>query len=150
MVSSFIKKVVKVIVRWIPFLAVRMTLLRFVGYKIGKDVYIPADLKISDQRKSRNNIIIGDRVSIGPSVILVTDSSPNNSRLIVAFPLVTGKILINDDVWLGAGVIILPNVTIGDCSVIGSGSVVTKNIPAYSVAAGNPAKVIRKIDKNEL
>lgn len=145
-----IKKIIKIFIPMIPFLDIRIGLLKFIGYKIGKDVYIPADLKISDKKNNRNNIIIGDRVSVGPSVLLITDSSPNNSRLIKVFPLVTGNIFINDDVWLGAGVIVLPNVTIGKCSVVASGSVVTKNIPSYSVAAGVPAKVIKSIDKNEL
>ncbi len=145
-----LKKLLKAFLPLIPFLNIRIALLRIMGYKIGKDVYIPADLKISDQKINRNNIILGDRVSVGPSVLLITDSSPNNSRLIKVFPLISGKIHINDDVWLGAGVIILPNVTIGKCSVIGSGSVVTKDIPSYSVAAGIPAKVINNIDKDEL
>ena len=150
MLNPILKKIVKAIIPLIPILKLRVILLRFIGYQIGKEVYIPADIKISDLKKNRNNIIIGDRVSIGPSVLLITDSSPNNSRLIKLFPLISGKVFINDDVWLGAGVIILPNVTIGKCCVIASGSVVTKDIPSYSVAAGIPAKVIRAIDKNEL
>lgn len=144
------KKIIKAFVPLIPFLSIRIALLRLAGYQIGKDVYMPPDLKISDQSNNRNNIIIGDRVSIGPSVVLITDSSPNNSRLIKVFPLISGTVLIKDDVWLGAGVIILPNVTIGKCSVVASGSVVTKDIPPYSIVAGIPAKVIKKIDKNEL
>lgn len=54
-------------------------------------------------------------------------------------------ITIGDNVWIGGGAIVLPGVTIGDNSVVGAGSVVTKSIPAYSVAAGNPCKVIRKL-----
>ena len=150
MLRSIIKKLIKAVFPFIPILKLRIVLLRSVGYKIGKDVYIPADLIVSDHKKNRDNVIIGDRVSIGPSVLLVTDSSPNNSRLIKMFPLVSGHIIIKNDVWLGAGVIILPNVTIGECSVVGSGAVVTKDIPSYSVAAGMPAKVIKNINKNEL
>jgi acetyltransferase-like isoleucine patch superfamily enzyme len=150
MYRAIIKKFVKSFIQLIPFLNIRITLLRFIGYQIGKSVYVPADLKISDRKSNRNNIIIGDRVSIGPAVLLITDSSPNNSRLIKVFPLVSGSIFIKDDVWIGAGVIVLPNVTIGKCSVIGSGSVVTRDIPPFSIAAGIPAKVIKKIDENEL
>ena len=57
----------------------------------------------------------------------------------------TGKVRIGDNVWIGGNVVICPGVTIGDNVVIGAGSVVTKDIPAWSVAAGNPCKVIRKI-----
>ena len=52
-------------------------------------------------------------------------------------------IIIGDDVWIGAGSIILPGITIGNGSVIGAGSVVTKNIPEYAIAVGNPAKVLK-------
>ena len=60
---------------------------------------------------------------------------------------VTAPIRIGDNVWLGAKVTVLKGITIGDNSVIGANSVVTRNIPANSVAVGNPARVIRKIEK---
>ena len=56
-------------------------------------------------------------------------------------------ITIGNNVWIGAGAIILPGVTIGNNVVIGAGSVVTKNIPAYSLAVGNPCRVIKRIDE---
>ena len=57
---------------------------------------------------------------------------------------------IGNNVWIGAGAIILPGVSIGDNSVIGAGSVVTKDIPANVVAVGNPCKVLREIDENDI
>jgi len=57
-----------------------------------------------------------------------------------------GKILIQDDAWIGAGAIILPNVTIGRGVVVGAGAVVTKDVPPYTVVAGVPAKEIKKLD----
>jgi acetyltransferase-like isoleucine patch superfamily enzyme len=51
------------------------------------------------------------------------------------------------DVWIGTGVIILPNVTVHEFSIIGAGSVVTKDVPAYSIVAGVPAKVIKKLER---
>ena len=60
------------------------------------------------------------------------------------------RITIGNDVWLGAGVIVLPGITIGECSVIGAGAVVTKDIPPYSIAVGNPARVIKTINKSQL
>jgi maltose O-acetyltransferase len=58
-------------------------------------------------------------------------------------------VIIGDDCWIGGGAIICPGVTIGNRCVIGAGSVVTKDIPDDSLAAGNPAKVIRKIEPQE-
>ena len=58
------------------------------------------------------------------------------------------KVLLENGVWIGNSTIILPGVTIGEKSIIGAGSVVTKSIPPYCIAAGNPAKVIKKYDFN--
>ncbi|MGX1925059.1 acyltransferase [Vibrio sp. NH-7] len=61
-----------------------------------------------------------------------------------------GDIVLEKDVWIGTNVTICPNVTIGEGSIIGTGSVVTKDIPPYVVAVGNPAKVVRSLDKSEV
>jgi len=124
--------------------------LRYCGYIIGEGTYIPASFKVSDLKTRRNNLIIGNRVSIGPNVLVITDSSPNNSRLIKVFPMKSDVVRIDDDAWIGAGVIILPGVSIGKCSIIGGGAIVNKSIPEYSIAVGNPAKVIKTINPNEL
>lgn len=91
-------------------------------------------------------ITIGEDCQIGPNVQLLTpthpiDPRPRRDKLEAAEP-----ITIEDNVWLGGGVIVCPGVTIGENSVIGAGSVVTKNIPANVVAVGNPARVIRTIE----
>lgn len=145
-----IKKILKALYRISPFLKVRILLLRLAGYKIGHGVYIPADLVISDLSCRRGNLEIGDRVSCGPGVILITDSSPNNSKLIKKYPLASGKIVIEDDAWIGAGVIVLQNVTIGKCSVVAAGAVVTESVPEYFMVGGIPSKVIKKIIDVEL
>jgi len=90
-------------------------------------------------------IDIGDNVIIGPmSVIRAANHKFDDPNVpIRAQGHRGGHIKIEDDVWLGAHVIVLPNVTVGRSSVVGAGSVVTKDIPPYSVAVGNPAKVIR-------
>ena len=69
------------------------------------------------------------------------DSAQRRAGWEAARPIVIGA-----NVWLGGGVIVCPGVTIGDNSVIGAGSVVTKDIPAHSLAVGNPARVIRQLD----
>jgi acetyltransferase-like isoleucine patch superfamily enzyme len=148
--TKLIKKALKIIVRITPFLALRLYLLRLVGYQIGQKVYIPSDLLISDLKTRKKNIIIGDRVSIGPKVTLITDSSPNNSRLLRKFPLVSGKIIIQEDAWIGAGSIILPNVTVGKCSIVAAGSLCNRDVPSYSIVGGIPARLIKKIDENEI
>lgn len=90
-------------------------------------------------------ITIGENCQIGPNVQLLTpthpvDPQPRRDRLEAARPISIG-----DNVWLGGGAIVLPGVTIGDNSVIGAGAVVTRDVPANSVAVGNPARVVREI-----
>ena len=106
-----------------------------------------------------NKITIGNNVLIAPNVQIYTATHPVdlNERLA---PVETNDgvdyirrtfalaVPIEDGCWIGGGVIILPGITIGKGSVIGAGSVVTKNIPPDSLAAGNPCKVIRKINGN--
>ena len=133
-----------------PNSKIRNILLKRAGYEIGEDVYIPKCLEISDMGSRKNTVSFGGRVSIGPNVTIITDSSPNNSRLISIYPLVSKNVILKNDVWIGAGVIILPGVTIHECSVIGAGSVVTKDIEAFSIALGSPAKIVSKIDKQKI
>ncbi len=95
-------------------------------------------------------VTIGNHVKFGANVLVIdTDSHPidylirrNSSDGTKSAP-----ILIEDDVWIGAHSIVLKGVTIGARSVIGAGSVVTKNIPADCIAGGNPCKIIRSISK---
>ncbi len=96
-----------------------------------------------------NEIIIGNNVKFGPRVCLYTAGHPidkdiRNELLEYGYPIKIGN-----DVWLGGNVIVNPGVTIGNNVVIGSGSVVTHDIPDNVIAAGNPCKVIRKIDIND-
>jgi acetyltransferase-like isoleucine patch superfamily enzyme len=148
--KKIFKKICKLLIRFTPFVSCRRGLLKLAGYQIGKDVYVPSDLVISDLKSRRNNVIIGDRVSLGPKVTLIADSGPNNSKLLRIFPLVSGKIIIEEDAWVGAGSIILPNVTIGKCSVVAAGSICNKDVDPYSIVGGVPAKLIRKIDEAQI
>ncbi|WP_236683191.1 sugar O-acetyltransferase [Demequina sediminicola] len=95
------------------------------------------------------SIHIGDDVLIGPNVQLLTPTHPIDPDLRRAKWEAAEPITIGDNVWIGGGAIVCPGVTIGDHAVIGAGAVVVKDIPAYSVAVGNPARVVRKIDENE-
>ncbi|GAA0521015.1 maltose O-acetyltransferase [Paractinoplanes deccanensis] len=91
-------------------------------------------------------ITIGDDVQMGPNVQLLTAwhpvaAGPRRDKWEAATPIVIG-----DNVWLGGGVIVLPGVTIGENTVVGSGAVVTKDLPPNVVAVGNPARVIRQVE----
>lgn len=117
---------------------------------IGKHFFGNFNLMIQDDAEVR----IGDRVSFGPNVTIVTPLHPllPNERQALIAPDGTPKrlcwakpVTIGHDCWIGANVLILPGVTIGDGCVIGGGSVVTKDIPPMSLAFGNPCKVIREL-----
>lgn len=143
-------KFLRRIVAAFPHNKIRCAALRRMGFEVGNDVYIASELGLATMISDNScHLIIGDRVSIGPRVMLVLASDPNNSKLASVFPPIRGTITIGNDVWIGANVTILPNITIGECSVIASGAVVTKDIPAYTVAGGVPAKEIRKISLNK-
>ena len=109
---------------------------------IGKNVFINSGCHFQDQA----GIYIGDGTLIGHNVILATlnhNPDPNNRADMYPKPIHIGK-----NVWIGSGAIVLPGVTIGDNSIVGAGSVVTKNVEPNSVVAGNPAKFIKSINEN--
>ena len=90
-------------------------------------------------------IRIGDDVQIGPNVQLLTPTHPLDRDLRQAKWEAARPITIGDNVWLGGGAIVLPGVTIGAHTVVGAGSVVTRDLPAEVVAVGNPARVVRRL-----
>ena len=101
-----------------------------------------------------NRIVIGDNALIAPNVQIYTAFHPTNAADRFGPPREDGSfafcktqtapVTIGNNVWIGGGAILLPGVTIGDNVVIGAGSIVTKDIPANSVACGNPCSVIRE------
>ena len=111
---------------------------------IGSGTYANMNLTLIDDWK----ITIGKNVLIGPNVTLCTTGHPIDSKHrgdgMYSFPITIG-----DNVWLGGNVMVLPGVTIGENSVIGAGSVVTKDIPANVVAFGTPCKVYREINEHD-
>lgn len=114
------------------------------GYNIecGENVYFNVNCVVLDTMK----ITIGSNVMFGPGVHIYTASHPLDiatRRVLECSKPVT----IGDDCWIGGNTVICPGVTIGSGSVIGAGSVVTKDIPENTLAVGNPAKVIRKLNE---
>ncbi|SEN85882.1 maltose O-acetyltransferase [Niastella yeongjuensis] len=90
-------------------------------------------------------VTIGSRTLFGPNVQIYTATHPMDHKERAAGLEYAKPITIGEDVWIGGSVVICPGVTIGDRSVIGAGSVVTKNIPADVFAAGNPCRVLRAL-----
>ncbi len=117
------------------------------GYniEIGENFYSNHNLIILDVGKVR----IGDNVQIAPNVSIYTAGHPVHPESRNSGYEYGIDITIGDNVWIGGSVTILPGVTIGDNAVIGAGSVVTKDIPADVIAAGNPCRVIRKITEED-
>ena len=147
-IRTIIKKSCKVIAPVVPMNRLRIMLLRVCSYSVGNEVYIGERMIIVDKLSDKNNLVIGDRVSIAPGVILVTSSDPNFSKIRPYVKTEYGKIVIENDAWIGVGSIILPNVTIGGCSVVGAGAVVTKDVEPYTKVAGVPAKKIGEVNFN--
>ena len=113
---------------------------------MGSNIYANFNLTLVDD----GHIYIGDWVKFGPNVTIVTAGHPVLPELREDPALQFNKdVHIGDCVWIGAGVIVLPGVTIGKNSVIGAGSVVTKDIPENVVAVGNPCRVMRKISERD-
>lgn len=108
---------------------------------LGDDVYINFGCVMLDC----GLITIGNNVLIGPNVGLFSGNHTIDAEERAAGGLIPKPITIGNKVWLCGNVSIVPGVTIGDDTVIGAGSVVTRDIPAGVVAAGNPCKVVRKI-----
>ncbi len=108
---------------------------------IGRNTFVNYDCVFLDC----NRITLGDDVQVGPSVQIYTATHPTDpeirrSGLESALP-----VWVRDNVWIGGGAILCPGVTIGENTVVGAGSVVTRDLPAGVVAVGNPCRVIRSV-----
>lgn len=109
--------------------------------KVGEDVYFNFNCVVLDVAR----VTIGSRTLFGPNVQIYTATHPMCHKERAGGLGSAKPIIIGEDVWIGGSVVICPGVTIGNRSVIGAGSVVTKNIPDDVFAAGNPCRVIRKL-----
>ena len=111
----------------------------------GNNVYANFNLTMVDD----THIYVGDCTMFGPNVTVATAGHPIDPELREKACQYNMPVHIGKNCWLGAGVIVLPGVTIGDNTVIGAGSVVTKDIPSNVVAVGNPCKVLRPISEHD-
>ena len=111
----------------------------------GKNVYANFGLTLVDD----THIYVGDGTMFGPNCVIATAGHPIDSELRERQLQYNIPVHIGKNCWLGAGVLVMPGVTIGDNSVIGAGSVVTKDIPANVIAVGNPCRVLREIGEHD-
>lgn len=117
---------------------------------IGKDAYIDVDVVIGSRVKIQNGALVyrgatlEDGVFIGPQVVVANDEFPRaitpEGKLKRAADWTTGEVRVCYGASLGAGVIVLPGVTIGSFALVGAGSVVTRSVPPHGIAIGNPAR----------
>lgn len=140
----------------------RERLLRKLFGKLGKNPYVEpnifcgfgSNIKAGDNLFINNDcvfvdpgeIILGDNVMIGPQCGFYTANHPLDAATRIQGYETAHPIRIGNNVWLGGGVKVLPGVTIGDNAVIGAGSVVTGDIPANTLAYGNPCRVVKEIE----
>lgn len=111
----------------------------------GDGVYANFNLVLVDDAE----IHVGNYVMMGPNVVICAATHPISPEIRKKTAQYNLPVRIEDNVWLGANCIILPGVTIGENSVIGAGSIVTKDIPANVVAVGSPCRVLREINEND-
>lgn len=111
----------------------------------GDNVYANFNLTLVDD----THIYVGDHTMIGPNVTLATAGHPINPELRAQNYQYNMPIHIGRNCWLGAGVIVLPGITIGNDVVIGAGSVVTKDLPDGVVAVGDPCRVLREVNEHD-
>jgi acetyltransferase-like isoleucine patch superfamily enzyme len=111
---------------------------------IGGSIKIANNVAINSFAKifAHGGVTIGAYSQLGPGVLVTTTTHDYGNNMETAFKQVT----IGEWVWIGGNAVILPGVTLGDHVVIGAGSVVTKDIPSYSVAVGNPARIIKTVE----
>jgi galactoside O-acetyltransferase len=111
----------------------------------GNNVYANFNLTLVDD----THIYVGDGTMFGPNVVIATAGHPILPQLRERVGQFNMPVHIGKNCWLGAGVIVLPGVSIGDNTVVGAGSVVTKDIPANVVAVGSPCRVLREIGERD-
>ena len=111
----------------------------------GRNVYANFNLTLVDD----THIYVGDFTQFGPNVVLATAGHPIDPALREQGYQYNAPIRIGRNCWLGAGVLVMPGITIGDNVVVGAGSVVTKDLPSDVVAVGNPCRILREVNDRD-
>lgn len=143
---------VKLIANYYPDARIRKQYFSRLGVSMGENTYANLGMKITVNGNGlETEIVIGNNVSIAPNVTFIADSCANNGVEINLLPYVrdyltkNARIVIEDDVWIGANTTFLPGVKVGRCSVIGAGSVVVSDVEPYSIYVGIPARKTKSL-----
>jgi acetyltransferase-like isoleucine patch superfamily enzyme len=143
--KRLIKKILHVILRLSPGNKLRVKILKLLGANIKGELYIAQNFFVLDAGKTEY-LTIEKNVGIGPNVTILIHSDPYPSKLSELYPRSWQKVHIGENVWIGACSTILGGITIGNNSIIAAGSVITKDVPPFSVVGGVPAKIIKTLD----
>jgi acetyltransferase-like isoleucine patch superfamily enzyme len=140
------------LVRWIaihhPDNRARLLFFEMTNVAIGEGTVVNAGLTIYDEYEPR--VTLGKRVAVATGVTIVASSNPNNSELqkldyVRDHLTQLDRVTVGDDAWIGTGAILLPGVEIGEGAIVGAGAVVTHSVEPYTVVAGAPARVVRRL-----
>lgn len=143
------KRLIKLVANYYTDARIRKLYWSKLGVHMGENTF--PNLGFQSTSNWESLVFIGKNVSIAPNVLMIAESNANNGDIINQIPYVRDKltkkdkIIVEDEVWIGANVTILPGVTVGTCSVIGAGSLVISDVESYSIYAGIPAKKIRNL-----
>ncbi len=135
------------VLAWLsPFWQFRAAVHRRCGVKIGKGVFMGYLVQIDSEHPEL--VEIGNWVSIGPNVQIMAHSgtSPYH-RTTGVYSNPPKKVTIEDGAWIASGAIILPGVRIGKGAIVAAGAVVSRDVPAWTMVAGNPARVVQKLER---
>ncbi len=150
-IKSVIARLLHAVARYLPmYPRWRVKLHKWRGVKIGRDVFIGSDVFIDNTYPER--IIIEDYVTIISSTFMIGHSFiPIHLKRVLKNEIdKKGGVCLKKGCYIGARSIIMPGVTIGECTIIGAGSVVLHDIPPYTIAMGAPAKVINTFNKEDI
>ncbi|HQA75382.1 MAG: DapH/DapD/GlmU-related protein [Flavobacterium sp.] len=115
---------------------------------VGKNCYFGPNTIVEGYNAQ---VTIGNFVSFAQNINLMSGSGPNASETLQRiFPIIKGEVHLGDHTWIGASVVIMPNVTLGKFCIVAANSFVNKSFPDYSIIGGSPAKLIRILTKEEI
>lgn len=127
-----------------PVPSLRLALFRLSGLSAAPGVALNMDLVVLDDYEP-GLVVLERDVSVAPRVSFVASSHPNNSPLLAYGLARKAPVVVRRGAWIGVGAVILPGVTVGECAVVGAGAVVTRDVEAFTVVAGVPARKIADV-----